>query len=325
MKLKCCIGICLLFVIYSLVGCNKRNDYYEKNDIVMGTFVSIKVRSDTGEEAVNAAFQRLEEIEQIMSSKIEDSELSDLNKNAYDKEVVVSEELFYVIEKAIYYAELSNGAFDPTIGRLVDMWNIGSGDERVLSNDEVSELIGLKNYKNVVLNPDNNSIKFNDSNVKIELGAIAKGYAADILKKMLVEEYSVKSGIISLGGNIITIGSKLDEEKWSVGIQSPTNSQDMIDTLEIADRTVVTSGNYERFFEYDGKKYHHIIDPKDGFPADNGIISATIIADSSIEADALSTATFIMGIDKSLKLIEGMEGIEAIFVTEDDEIIKTWE
>ena len=159
--------------------------------------------------------------------------------------------------------------------------------------------------------------------VQLDLGGIAKGYAADEMKKVLTDTYGITSGILSLGGNVMAIGSKPEGEQWVVGIVDPLHTSEMIGTLSETDKTIVTSGNYERYFTKDGIRYHHILNPATGYPAENGIISSTIITDCSMDADALSTATYVMGVEEALEMIEKMDGIEAVFVKEDGSIVTT--
>ena len=258
-----------------------------------------------------------------MSVNIANSELNYLNNNAYNNPIKVSDELFYVIDKGIYYCKLTDGAIDITIGNLIDKWAIGTDNPKIVSAEECESEINLKNYNNVELNPDEKTIKFLSDKIKINLGAIAKGYIADEMKRILTEEYNIKSGILNLGGNVLTIGTKENGEEYNVGICNPKDTSDVIESIKVSDKTVVTSGNYERYFiGEDGKRYHHILDPSTGYPAEKGYISTTIIADNSIDADALSTATYVLGESKAKELIEKLDGIEAIFITDDMKIEK---
>lgn len=296
---------------------------YSKTEEILGTVVNGKIRGSNAQEALEKAFERAKELEQIMSVNISDSELNYLNDNGYNKAVNVSDDLYYVIDKGIYYGKITDGALDITIGNLIDKWGIGTDTPRIISHEECASEINLKNYNNVELDPNNKTIKFLNDKIKINLGAIAKGYIADEMKKVLTEEYNIKSGILNLGGNVLTIGTKENGEEYNVGICNPKDTSDVIDSVKISDKTVVTSGNYERYFiGEDGKRYHHILDPSTGYPAEKGYISTTIIADKSIDADALSTATYVLGKDKAKKLIDSLDDVEAIFITDDMNIEK---
>lgn len=296
---------------------------YEKTEEILGTIITGKVYGENAEEGLKAAFQRAKEIEDIMTAKEEDSELSMVNREAFQKEVQVSEELYKVIDQAVYYAKLTDGKFDPTIGKLIDLWGIGTENEKVPKEDELTPLIGLKDYEQIELNEEQHTIHFLTDTVQLDLGGIAKGYAADEMKKILTDTYGVESGTLSLGGNVMLIGNKPGGEEWLVGIVDPLDTSGMIGGVLEADKTIVTSGNYERYFMQDGVRYHHILNPATGYPAENGIISSTIITDCSMDADALSTATYVMGVEDALELIEKMDGIEAIFVKDDGSIVTT--
>lgn len=320
-KIICCI----MLIPFLLIGCSKKevNTEYEKVEELLGTVITAKVYGENGEEALEAAFNRVKEIEDTMSVKKEDSEITEVNNNAYKEEVEISEDLYFVIEKALYYAELTNGALDPSLGKIVDLWGIGTENARVPSLEELTPLIGKRNYKNIILNKEKSTVRFLDPNIKLDLGAIAKGYAADEMKDILCNEYNIKNGMLNLGGNVMAIGTKLDGSLWKVGITDPINNEKVYGAVSIDDKTVVTSGNYERYFIENGIRYHHIIDPSNGCPSNAGIISSTIICNKSIDADALSTSTYILGKDKALELIEGLEDFEGIFIEENGEVWTT--
>lgn len=325
------LSVFFLVFIFSLffIGCTneKSNESksieYEKTEEILGTVVTGKVYGENSKEALEEAFIRAKDIEKIMSAKLSDSELTKVNKNAYNKEVKISEDLYFVIEKALYYSELTEGTFDSSIGKLIDLWGIGTDNEKIPEEEEINLLKGKKNYKNVVLNKENSTIRFLNEDIKLDLGAIAKGYVADEMKKIICDKYKIKKGILNLGGNVMTIGSKNENEKWKVGITNPLNIEDVLAVLKVEEKTVVTSGNYERYFIKDNVRYHHILNPDTGYPAEEGVISTTIITKNSIDADALSTATYILGKDKGLSLIESLKEVEAIFVDNEGKIIKT--
>lgn len=323
------ISLLLLLLVLVLVGWkNNELEVYEEKEYsmteeILGTAITGKIIGINAEEALNKAFDRAREIEAIMSVKNEDSEISYLNKNGYKSEIKVSNELFYVIEKGIYYGELTEGAFDITIGNLIDLWGIGTENERLPDNEEISQYISLENYKNIKLNKENKSIRFLKENIKLDLGAIAKGYIADEMKRVLIDEYNINCGILNLGGNVLTIGVKSDNTLWNVGICDPFNTADIVGTIESSNETIVTSGNYEKYFVKDEIRYHHILNPKTGYPAEEGYISTTIVTENSIDADALSTATYVLGVNKAKELLESLEGVEGIFIDEDGKIITT--
>ena len=225
----------MIFIFsFFLVGCSNeksgldKDTEYEKTEEILGTVIIGKVYGEKSKEALEEAFKRAKNIENIMSAKLSDSELTKVNENAYEKEVKISEDLYFIIEKALYYSNLTEGAFDPTIGKLIDLWGIGTKNERIPEKEEIDLLKGKKNYKNVVINKENSTIRFLDKDIKLDLGAIAKGYAADEMKKIICEKYKIKKGILNLGGNVMTIGSKNENEKWKVGITNPLNIEDVL-------------------------------------------------------------------------------------------------
>lgn len=173
------------------------------------------------------------------------------------------------------------------------------------------------------LDEEKRTIRFLNPNIQLDFGATAKGFAADEIKNMLVEEYGITCGIINLGGNIITIGAKYDGQPWGIGITDPNDTTRAVSTEYLTNATAVTSGNYERYFIEDGVRYHHILDPKTGYSANNGLISTTIITENSMLADALSTATYVMGLEKAYAYIESLDDVEAIFITDDGTVVKT--
>ena len=259
-----------------------------------------------------------------MSSTIEDSDVSLINKNAGIEPVQVHDDVYYVIEQAKHYASLSNRAFDPTIGPLVDLWNI-SGDEEqtrdsIPTDEEIKSALALINSDDLELLEDN-KVFLKRKGMKLELGGIVKGYAADEVKRIF-KENGVESAIIDLGGNIYAMGKKLDGSPWNIGITNPYNpAASFVGILKAQDKSIVTSGDYERYFIYKGKRYHHIIDTNTGYPTENQVTSVSIISDKSIDGDALSTTLFVLGVEEGLNLIDQLDGIEAIFITKDKKVI----
>lgn len=315
--------VLLLLVSIFLVSCKSDTKLVEKESYMMGTIVQLKVYGKGAEKASEKALKRLEDIENKMSIKIENSEIEKLNAKAGVSEEKLSEDTYFVIEKAIQYSELTEGAFDLTIEPIVKLWGIGTNEARVPSKDEILEKLKLVNYKDIILDGKNFTAKLNRTNQAIDLGGIAKGYAADEVKQILVD-HNIESALINLGGNVYALGNKVDGTRWNIGIQNPVDTRGQyIGTVSVTDKSVVTSGNYERFFMQDGKRYHHIFDPKSGYPSEKGIISTTIISDLSINGDVLSTSTYIMGLEKAQKLVESMDGVEAIFITADKKVYVT--
>jgi thiamine biosynthesis lipoprotein len=261
-----------------------------------------------------------------MSVNIADSDVSRINGASGIAPVRVHDDVFTVIERALYFARLSEGAFDPTVEPLVFLWDIGGDNQRVPSQIEIMLTLPLVNWQDVELDAEEKTVFLKRKGMGLDLGAIAKGYAADEAAAIIARR-GIKRAIIDLGGNIIVYGEKADKSPWRVGIQHPLDERGAyIGVLQIAagtNKTIVTSGVNERYFTQDGKRYHHIFSPATGFPADTGLLSVTIIADNSMDADGLSTAAFVLGWEKGSALIESLPGTEAVFIFEDLSVKKT--
>ena len=308
-----------------LTGCSKslQSQSASRTELVMSTVVTITLYGEQAQEGVNAAFQKAKDLEKILSSQNEKSELYPVNQSAYDHEVEVSDTLFTVAQRSLQYCKETDGALDCTIGKINDLWAFGTSNVRLPGKEEITPLLVDKGYEQVELNEEKHTIRFLNPNIQLDFGATAKGFAADEIKNMLVEEYGITCGILNLGGNIITIGAKYDGQPWGIGITDPNDTTRAVSTAYITNATAVTSGNYERYFIEDGVRYHHILDPKTGYSANNGLISTTIITENSMLADALSTATYVMGLEKAHAYIESLDDVEAIFITEDGTVVKT--
>lgn len=324
--------ICCLLGMLSIFGCGCSSmRTANKTELILGTIINITLYGKTSQEnldqAAEAALDRAKELENIFSATSESSELSYVNQYAFNHPVEISQELYTVLERSLYYANLTGGAFDPTLGRLINLWGIGTDNARVPDEDEITPLIDQKNYQYVLLNEENHTVQFTKDGFELDLGAIAKGYAADEMKKLLIDDYGITCGLLNLGGNIITIGERYDQQPWNLGIADPKNPEDSQNPavlLKIADKTVVTSGDYQRYFvDSDGTTYHHILDGSTGRPADTGLSSVTIIAGCSMDADALSTACFVLGEKKALQLLETLDDVEAVFISTDEHITAT--
>lgn len=324
------ILICLLCLLV-MQGCTAPGEVKEhtRNLLALNTWINIRIYAGReGPEIINSAVQRLEEIENRMSVTIQNSDVSRINSNAGIQPVKVHEDTFEVIEKALEYASLSNGAFDITIYPIVQLWGIGSDHPRVPSDEEIKEKLKLVDYQKVMLNKDEGTVYLKEKGMGIDLGAIAKGYAADEVVRVL-SQAGVKHALINMGGNVIVIGSKPNGQPWKIGIQDPRSDvlQQHIAVVETANESVVSSGDYERYIEdvykKTGVRYHHIFDPSTGYPANKGLMAVTVVAEKSIDADALSTVVFVMGADEGLDIIEQMENVEALAVTMDKKIHTT--
>ena len=320
-----------LFLVFlaaglSAAGCHRAEQKTElsKTEFVIGTVCNITLYNQAEADGVyRDIFSRLREIENRMSVNIPDSDVSRINDAAGKEPVQVHEDVFEVIERAVYFAGISGGAFDPTVGPLVSLWGIGGNNPRLPSQAEIDAVLPLIDWRDIELNREQHSVLLKRQGMALDLGAIAKGYAADEAAK-IIRKAGLKRAIVDLGGNIMLYGQKPDKSLWRVGIQNPLQSRgDFIGVVQAREQTVVTSGVYERFFEADGVRYHHLFDPHNGYPARTGLLSASIITGVSMDADGLSTVIFVLGYEKGRALVETLDGVEAIFVFDDMTVRKT--
>ncbi|CAH2214375.1 FAD:protein FMN transferase [Tepidibacter aestuarii] len=324
---KIILFILSISLILGITGCsNKEIEPVSRETFALGTIIDFKVYDkdqDKANKVIDESIKRIKDIEQKMSANIEDSEITTVNKNAGKQSIKVSDETMYVAKKAFEYSDITNGRFDLTVYPLVNIWGIGTEHAKVPSQSEIEDAISIIDYKDVVFDEAQKTIYLKRQNQGIDLGAIAKGYVGDEIKKIFIEN-DIKSAFVNLGGNVMAYQSKIDGSKWRIGIQNPLEPRgEYLGIASVEDKSIVTSGNYERYFEEDGKRYHHIIDATIGYPADTGVISTSIITESGIDADALSTSVYLMGLEEGVKLIESLDGVEAIFVTKDKEVYTT--
>lgn len=328
-KLTRFISLVLSTVIF-LIGCgtsktsSSTSEPLTRQNFVLGTIVSISLYDHQSEETLDAAFKKLSELENILSVNKTNTLIDEINAKAGIEPVKVDEATYNLIKKGIYYSQLTSGAFDVTVGPIVKLWNIGFPNARVPSQTEIDEKLPLVDYNFVTLDDSNQTVYLQKKGMLLDLGGIGKGYAADEVADLL-RKAGVEHAIINLGGNIYALGDKPVGKPWGIGIQDPFNPRGAtIGTLGVTNKSVVTSGIYERYLEAeDGTKYHHILNPDTGYPYTNEIAGVTIVSDSSTDGDALSTSTFALGIEEGLKFIEGLDGIDAIFITTDKKVYIT--
>lgn len=315
--------IIALFIGNFIIGCAKKNvKPISKTEFALDTVCTITIYDKSSEKVLDECFAKLKEIESKMSVDIKTSEVSAINNMAGIKPVKVSNETYYVISTGKKFSKLSNGKFDITVGPLVKLWGINTPHARIPTPLEIKAALPLINYQNVILNDKDKSIMLRHMGMSLDLGGIAKGYSGDAVEQVL-KDNGVKHAIIDLGGNILTIGSRPDGSDWRVGIQNPLSSRgDYLGIANVTQKTVVTSGINERYFIKNGRRYHHIMDTKTGYPVDNELASVSIITDISINGDALSKA-FCFGVKNGLAFIKKQKGVEAIFITRDSKIYIT--
>ncbi len=255
---------------------------------------------------------RIYQMEGELSVTKNDSNIAKLNA-AKGAPVLVSEDTYSLIESAINVADETEGRFDPTIYPIVKLWGFTTGKNRVPSDDEIKNELKRVDYKQVIVSEDHNVSMREDT--QIDLGACAKGYLSDELCEIM-QAHNV-NGIVSLGGNVQSVGTKPDGTDFTVGIADPKDPSSVYEKIVAKNDAVVTSGNYERFFEKDGKRYHHIMDSGTGKPADNGLASVTVVGPSGFLCDAYATAFFVMGEDKAKEVLKNKPDYHAAFIYED--------
>ncbi|MDK2960282.1 MAG: FAD:protein transferase [Bacillota bacterium] len=295
----------------------------EKTEFMMDTLITITAYGPKAEEAVNAAMAEMRRIADLMDANDPKSEVSWINENAGRRPVRVSEETFELLKLARRYSELSGGAFDVTVRPLVVLWGIGKKDKYVPDSAAIERARELVDWRDLVLDEEAKTAYLRRAGMGVDLGGAAKGYAADRARDVLLR-YGVRSALIDAGGNIWAVGRRPDGRPWRIGIKNPRpeHGGELLAVMPSEDLTLVTSGDYERYFIKNGVRYHHIFDPRTGRPASQAI-SATIIGKNSAEADILSTAVFVLGPDQGLALIRKLSSFEAVLVTPEEQIVAT--
>ncbi|WP_243141136.1 FAD:protein FMN transferase [Alkaliphilus pronyensis] len=318
--------ILILIALVLLTACGEKELLpFQKDEYVLGgirgRIMIFETTEDKAEKSFRKAYDRVGKIEALMSTTVVGSDVYNINKNAGKAPVEVSTETIKVIDIGREYESITDGAFNIVLGSLIELWGIGKEWQKVPIMEEIQE---AKNHIDInSLEVTDATVYIKDANMLMDLGGIAKGYAVDEAAKTLLDN-GVKHGFIELGGDIYVIGNKANGEPWYVGIQNPfIGENNAVARIPIANQSIVSSGDYERYFIEDGVRYHHIIDPETGYPTVNQLVSVTIVSDSCIEGDILSTAVFVMGLEKGLDFVESLENVEAALITKDRDVYVT--
>ncbi|BBQ83271.1 MULTISPECIES: FAD:protein FMN transferase [Enterobacteriaceae] len=291
---------------------------YSYSAVLMGSPILLKLFAHD-EALASRVFRLIKQYEDLLTVNRAQSQVMDINHAAGQHAVAVSSPVYALIKCAKAASLLPQSAFNLAIGPLVKRWRIGFRGDSVPPADEIARLLTLTDPRQVVLNDADESVYLTQPGMEIDLGAIAKGYIADRVRDYLHKE-GIAQGLINLGGNVQTLGSP--EGGWSIGLKKPFSTAGaMIGALEVANKSVVTSGVYERFFEHNGHLYHHILDPRTGYPLDNELDSVTIISSDSIDGDIWTTLMYGMGVEKGCAALRARPDIEAIFVTRTKEVV----
>lgn len=312
----------LLIACIFLISCKKKEPI-SKTGFYFDTVISITIYDSSKEYTLENCFALAEKYENLFSTTVEGSDIWNIN-HANGKPITVDAETSLLLQKALSYAELTDGLFTPTIAPLSSLWNFSSattGKRTVPSAEEISSKLAHTDYHNLQINGQ--TVQLSDKSGAVDLGAIAKGYIADKMKEYLLEE-GVESATINLGGNVLTVGTKPDGNNYIIAVQKPFSETGTAETtVAVADCSVVTSGIYERYFEQDGKFYHHVLNPHTGYPIENTLASVTVLSRSSTEGDALSTSCLLLGLEDGKAFIESLPNTEALFITKDGTLYYT--
>jgi thiamine biosynthesis lipoprotein len=298
---------------------NTDNSPHTRDVFAMDTYMSMKAYGENGEKALSEAEEYIKKLESDLSATSPDSCISRVN-SADSKPTEITDEAAEIIAKALEIGKKTNGALDITLYPMLKEWGFTTGEYQIPKTEDISRILRNTGFERVQLS--GNAVTVPDG-FQIDLGALAKGFTSDKIMDIM-RKNNVSSAIVSLGGNVQAVGTKPDGSQWKVAVRDPFAPDTDMCVVEIGSKAVITSGNYERFFTgSDGKNYWHILDPSDGFPADNGLVSVTVIGDSGLECDALSTALFVLGDGKAQDYWNANQGFDMILVTDDKRIVCT--
>lgn len=318
-----------LVLSVTLAACGKKEaveinkEPYSDRQFLMGTYVNIQIYDADKEAVLKKAFDRVKTLADKITVNEPGSEVDKINEQAGIAPVKVSEDVFPLISEAYRYSQESDAGFDLAIGPITQLWHIGFDDARKPEQAEIDEALKLVRHEKVIIDEDAQTVFLEEKGMELDLGAIAKGYITDEVAKVL-QANDVTTAIIDLGGNVFVLGHSPRKESgdWTVGIQDPNQARNtIVGTVPASNKSLVTSGIYERNLTVNGETFHHLFDPKTGYPFENEIAGVTIVSDRSIDGDALSTVVFSMGVAEGLAHVNQLKGVDAIFVTLDDEII----
>ena len=339
MKLKAVMACVCLSVSLLLGGCNnikqdattetkntqmeekaESNEEASKDIFAMDTYMTVTAYGAKAQEAVDEAEAEIQRLDELLSTGNEESEIAQLNQN---KSATLSEDAGYLVERALELNKETDGAFDIAIYPVMEAWGFPTQNYQVPTADTLESLLKLADASQIIYDEDSRKISFDREGMKIDLGGIAKGYTSSRIMD-IYKENNISSGLVNLGGNVQALGTKPDGSKWRVAVQSPDDTEDYLGILSVEDKAVITSGGYERYFEQDGKTYHHIINPKTGYPAENGLTSVTVVSEDGTLADGLSTSLFIMGKEEAIEFWKAhSEEFDIIMLTDEGKLYVT--
>lgn len=330
--LRLTVILSAVFLAMSMTGCSslksasseETKDYIRSTDFRLNTIVTITIYDSEDESLLTQCMELCDKYEKIFSRTASESELFQLNHRkltpvqGHPHTYHISEDLAELLSIGLSWTQNSGEAFDIAIAPLTELWDFTSEAPSVPADPDIRDVLSRCGIQGVSI--DGQDISLESDDTEFDLGGIAKGYIADRIKDFLVSR-GVQSATINLGGNVLCIGAKPDGTPFRIGVQKPfADRNETVAAMDITDKSVVSSGIYERFFEEDGTLYHHILNPKTGYPYANDLIAVTIISNKSVDGDALSTACFALGYEKGMDFIEAIPDTEAIFITDDYEL-----
>ncbi|MBQ9030249.1 MAG: FAD:protein FMN transferase [Parasporobacterium sp.] len=313
--------ICLLVC----TGCSLGKETSERESasrelFAMDTIMTLTVYGEHAQEVLDLAEAEIERLDQMLSTGNPEGEIGTLNRTG---KVNLSDDAAYLFEESLKLNDMSENAFNPMIYPVMEAWGFTTDEYRVPSKEEIGQILPLVDLSLAEYQEETGVLQFRKEGVKIDFGGIAKGYTSGRLME-LFQENGIEDAVVSLGGNVQVIGKNPKQELWKVAIRDPQDPSGFLGIVRVTDQAVITSGGYERYFEEDGKRYHHIIDPNDGFPADQGLISVTVISRDGTLADGLSTALYVMGLNRAEELWKQHPDLfDAVFVTDSNELYIT--
>ena len=288
----------------------------------MDTVMSLTAYGSGAEEAVQKAVEEIERLDKLLCTGDENSEISVLNRKGSGK---LQGDVKELVERSLKMSDETDGVFDIAIYPVMEAWGFTEEEQHVPEEEVLKKLLPLCDPSDIEYDASTGDIRFRKKGMKIDLGGVAKGYTSTRLME-IYRSCGVTSGLVNLGGNVQTLGTKPDGSLWRIAIEDPDNGENRLGVLNISDKAAITSGGYERFFEADGRIFHHIIDPSTGWPAENGLKSVTIVSEDGTLADMLSTALYIMGTEKAQQYCAGhaaSDGFEAVLYTDEDKLLVT--
>ena len=304
-----------LFLSIVTTGCQNANTPISKSGFYFNTIITLTVYNEKDASKLDQCLDLCESYETMLSRTLEGSDIYQIN-HSDGKPVTASNDTILLLKTAEHYSKMTNGLISITVAPLMDLWDFTSTKEKKVPSEKAIDE-ALKHVDDSTILINGNTVTLADPDAAIDLGFIAKGYIADKLKEYLLSE-GITSAIINLGGNVVTVGNKPDGSSFYIGIQKPFDTQNtVIATLPVNDLSFVSSGIYERYFKQNNKIYHHILNPSTGYPVRNNLLGVTILSESSMTGDALSTTCFVLGLDKGMELIESLDQTEAVFITDD--------